>query len=148
MANNTIRLEIITPTKMFYRDDVELLVVKTTKGEEGFMAGHMWARKLLAIGPLKIREPGASEMRYGVIAGGYIDVSSTVIMIYTDAAEWDTDIDLKLATDQKAAAEKYLKEHKDLPDDDPNIIAVQKGLARSEARIHAAKRRDGLLKMR
>jgi len=138
MANNTIRLEIITPTKMFYRDDVELVVVKTSKGEEGFMAGHLWARKLLSIGPLKIREPGASDMKYGVIAGGYIDVSTTGIMIYTDAAEWDTDIDLKLATDQKAAAEKYLREHRDMPDDDPNII---------EARIHTAKRRDKLLKM-
>lgn len=147
MASNTIRLEIITPTKMFYRDDVELVVVKTTRGEEGFMAGHLWARKLLAIGPLKIREPGAADMRYGVIAGGYIDVRANAIMIYTDAAEWDDDIDLKLATDQKAAAEKYLKEHRDMPADDPNIIAVQKGLARSEARIHAAKRRDGLLKM-
>ena len=81
-------------------------------------------------------------MKYAVIAGGYLDVSDTIIMIYTDAAEWDYEIDLALAVDQKAAAEKYLKEHRQLPDEDPNIVAVKKGLARSKARIHMAEKRD------
>ena len=138
---NTIRLEVITPSRMFYRGNVELVVVRTATGEEGFMAGQVWSRKLIDIGPLRIREEGGS-MKYAVIAGGYLDVSDTIIMIYTDAAEWDYEIDLALAVDQKAAAEKYLKEHRQLPDEDPNIVAVKKGLARSKARIHMAEKRD------
>ncbi len=136
----TIRLEVITPARMFYRGDVELVVVRTASGEEGFMAGHVWARKLIDVGPLRIREAGG-EMKYAVIDGGYLDVSDTIIMIYTDAAEWDSEINLKLAEDQKEAAEKYLRENRNLPEDDLNILAVRKGLARSNARIRMARKR-------
>ena len=137
----TIRLEVITPARMFYRGDIELVVIRTASGEEGFMAGHVWARKLIDVGPLRIREAGG-RMKCAVIDGGYLDVSDTIIMIYTDAAEWDSEINLQLAEDQKEAAEKYLRENRNLPEDDPNIIAVRKGLARSKTRIRIAKKRE------
>ncbi|MBR5088014.1 MAG: hypothetical protein IK093_01160, partial [Ruminiclostridium sp.] len=34
-----VNLEIITPSKVFYRGDVELVIVRTLSGDEGFMAG-------------------------------------------------------------------------------------------------------------
>ena len=37
---NTVKLEIMTPSKLFYRGEVDLVIVTTTEGEEGFMAGH------------------------------------------------------------------------------------------------------------
>ena len=47
---NSVRLEVITPSKLFYRGEVELVIVTTLDGDEGFMAGHVWACKLLDIG--------------------------------------------------------------------------------------------------
>ena len=46
----TIKLEIITPSRLFYRGDIEMIIVPTLYGEEGFMANHSWATKLLDVG--------------------------------------------------------------------------------------------------
>ena len=40
---SSVRLEIITPSKKFYQGDVELVIVRTLEGDEGFMKGHAWA---------------------------------------------------------------------------------------------------------
>ena len=52
---SSVRLEIITPSKKFYQGDVELVIVRTLEGDEGFMKGHAWACKLLDIGEMWIR---------------------------------------------------------------------------------------------
>jgi F-type H+-transporting ATPase subunit epsilon len=65
---NSVKLEIMTPSKLFYRGDVELLIVRTLEGDEGFMAGHTWACKLLDIGELYIQEAGAEKEQYKVAA--------------------------------------------------------------------------------
>ena len=54
MAVNSVKLEIITPSKLFYRGEVDLVIVTTLSGDEGFMAGHCWGCKLLDIGELWI----------------------------------------------------------------------------------------------
>lgn len=106
---NSVKLEIITPSKRFYRGDVELVIATTLEGDEGFMYGHSWACKLLAIGELWIQEAGAEkdQFRVAAIAGGFIDVKDSII-IYTDAVEWSEDIDMERALSEKAKAEDWL----------------------------------------
>ena len=74
---SSVRLEIITPSKKFYQGDVELVIVRTLEGDEGFMKGHAWACKLLDIGEMWIQEKGAAKNSYKVaaIAGGFIGAS-------------------------------------------------------------------------
>ena len=48
----SFKLEVITPSKLFYKGDVEIVIVRTLEGEEGFMADHSWACKLLDVGEL------------------------------------------------------------------------------------------------
>ena len=91
-----IDLEIITPSKVFYKGKVKLVTVRTLSGEEGFMAGHSWAVKLLAVGELRIQESEAKEYKLAAVSGGYIDVKDSII-IFTDTAEWAEDIDMKKA---------------------------------------------------
>lgn len=74
----------------FYKGDVELVICPMPTGEEGFMANHAWACKLLANGSLWIKEGGSEEYKHATIEGGYIDVKDS-ILIYTDAARWEAD---------------------------------------------------------
>ena len=104
--NRTVKLEVITPSKMFYKGEVELVVVTTPNGEEGFMANHSWAVKLVDIGPLRIRDPGAVETREAFVSGGYIDVKEN-ILVYVDAAEWVEDIDYEKQERQKESIVKF-----------------------------------------
>ena len=80
-ADKGVLLEVITPREMFYSGQVEMVVVPTTDGEEGFMAHHVWCVKLLAEkGRVKIRETGAKDLKI-------IDIKDRFV-VYTDEAEW------------------------------------------------------------
>ena len=70
---NSVKLEIVTPSKLFYRGEVDLVIVTTLEGDEGFMAGHCWGCKLLDIGELWIQEKGAekNEWRVAAVAGDH-----------------------------------------------------------------------------
>ena len=80
-------LEIVTPETCFYAGEVEIVVVQTLSGEEGFMADHAWACKLLSKGELRFREQGSKEHRRAEVSGGFIDVRDEVL-VFTDSAEW------------------------------------------------------------
>lgn len=90
---NTFKLEVITPEREFYRGEVEMVIVRTLVGYEGFLANHSWACKLLDTGVLKIKEAGSREFKIAAITGGFIDVKRNIV-IFTDAAEWPEEIDL------------------------------------------------------
>lgn len=128
---NSIKLEIITPSKRFYSGEVEMVIVTTFTGEEGFMANHSWATKLLKVGPLWIQEKDTKGYRAAAISGGYIDVKDTII-IFTDAAEWQEDIDMERAKQAKEDAENWLLGNEN--QDPDNIrraeIALSKAIAR------------------
>lgn len=135
--SNTIKLEVITPSKLFYRGAVELVIARTMEGDEGFMASHAWACKLLDIGELWIQEKGKSrdDFRVAAIAGGLIDVKDSII-IYTDAAEWSEDIDMERVLSEKAKAEDWLTtETKHDPDE---IMRAQIAIAKAIARMNVA----------
>lgn len=135
---NSVKLEIVTPSKLFYRGEVDLVIVTTLEGDEGFMAGHCWGCKLLDIGELWIQEKGAakSEWRVAAVAGGFIEIKES-IMIYTDAAEWSEDIDMDRVLSEKAKAEDWLTEHRD--DGDPNdILKAKIMLAKALTRTNVA----------
>ena len=135
---NSVKLEIITPSKLFYRGFVELVIATTLEGDEGFMYGHSWACKLLDIGELWIQEEGASidDMRVAAISGGFIDVKDSIV-IYTDAVEWSEDIDMERVLSEKAKAEDWLTAHKE--DGDPNdVIKAKIAISKAITRSHVA----------
>jgi len=80
-------LEILTPEARFYGGEVEVVTVRTLSGEEGFMADHTWACKMLGNGEIRFREKGSKEQRRAHVSGGFIDVRGEA-MIFTEGAKW------------------------------------------------------------
>lgn len=111
---NTVKLEIVTPEKHFYRGEVELVIARTLNGDEGFMAGHTWGCKLLDVGELWIREPEAEANTYklAAVGGGFIDIKESII-IFADSIEWKKDIDVERAKREKEEAEAWLKKNEE-----------------------------------
>lgn len=136
---NSVRLEVITPSKLFYRGEVELVIVTTLDGDEGFMAGHVWACKLLDVGELWIQEKGAAknEWRVAAVSGGFIDVKDSIV-IYTDAVEWSEDIDMKRVLSEKAKVEDWLGKHPDADEDSEEMQNAKLMLAKAEVRTNVA----------
>lgn len=133
---NTFKLEVITATELFYRGEIEMVVVRTLLGEEGFMAGHSWACKLLDTGAMRIQEPGEKDMKWAAISKGYIDVKDSVV-IYADLAERAEDIDVAEAEKAKAEAESYIS----LNENNCNTDADVEKLAEAKAKLKLAKAR-------
>ncbi len=129
---NSIKLEVITPERLFYEGEVEMVIVRTLEGDEGFMANHAWACKLLATGELWIQEKGSKDFRVAAIAGGYIDVQN-MIVIFTDSAEWPEEIDEERAKAAKERAESKLKIE---PKDSMEIELARLAIARALTRMH------------
>lgn len=125
----TFKVEVITPERIFYEGDVEMVIVRTTLGYEGFMANHAWACKLLGTGIMRLKEHDAKEFKHAAVTGGFIDVKDRVT-IFTDAAEWPDEIDLDRAESKLNEAKNAIK--KDIGDRELQIakLSIEKALNR------------------
>lgn len=98
---STFYLEIVTPDRKFFSDEVEMLVLKTPEGEIGILAGHMPMVAAVAIGPIRILKDG--EWTEAVLSEGFMEVKQDRTVILADTAEWPHEIDINRA---KAAEER------------------------------------------
>jgi F-type H+-transporting ATPase subunit epsilon len=127
-----IKLQIVTPERLFYEDFIELVIVRTLSGDEGFMPRHSWATKLLDVGEIWIQEAGKKDFKVAAAAGGFVDVKNE-ITIFVDSAEWPEEIDVARSQEHKEAAERYLETHSAVDDDEAFLhyrISLQKAMTR------------------
>ena len=83
----SVKLEIVTPRDSFYKGEVEMLVLDTTSGSEGYMTRRQWCCKLLADpGRLKVVEKDGTE-KHAEIHGGFVEIRDDFV-VYTEKAEW------------------------------------------------------------
>ncbi|MDD2217115.1 MAG: ATP synthase F1 subunit epsilon [Eubacteriales bacterium] len=137
---NTFKLEVITASELFYSGEIEMVVVRTLLGEEGFMAGHSWACKLLDTGVMRIQESEEKDVKWAAISKGYIDVKDYVV-VYTDLAERAEDIDVEDAEKDKAEAESYISINESNCNTDADVEKLAQARAKlkwAEARLKVA----------
>jgi F-type H+-transporting ATPase subunit epsilon len=136
---NKFKLEIVTPERLFYEGEAELVIVRAKDGDEGFMAGHSWACKLLDVGEIWIQEAGQKDFKIAAGAQGFIDVKDE-IMIFVDTAEWPADIDASRAQSEKERAEAILGGRKGVhADDDEEYNKARVSLNKAVNRMKVAK---------
>ncbi|MDR1571710.1 MAG: F0F1 ATP synthase subunit epsilon [Clostridiales Family XIII bacterium] len=133
----SVRLDIITPEKLFYRGEIELVIARTLFGDEGFMANHTWACKLLATGELWIQEAGSKDFRIAAISGGFIDIKEK-FTIFTDAAEWPEDIDVERAKNSESKARELLKDSSRVGSGGKEIVEAKIDIMKAHTRMNVA----------
>lgn len=131
---STFTLEIVSPDKKFFEDEVEMLVVRGIEGDLGILKNHTPLVTPLAIGRVKIKQNG--EYREAAVAEGYVDINKTKTTIVTDAAEWPDEIDLNRAELAKKRAEEKLKRK----DEDIDYGRAEIALKKAINRINVAKK--------
>ena len=80
-------LEIVTPEKIFYNDEVEMVIMRTTNGDRAILKNHIPFVAGLVEGKLRVKKDG--KFREGKISGGFITVNKEKTTILTEAASWD-----------------------------------------------------------
>jgi F-type H+-transporting ATPase subunit epsilon len=105
MADKT-RLRIVTPSREFYNDEADLVIMRTSVGDIGVLHGHQPLTTTLDYGVLEIRNDG--EIKKAAVFGGFVNVLPDSITVLTDAAEFSDEIDLERATAARQRAEERI----------------------------------------
>ena len=126
MAKNTMRLQIITPTRTILDQEVESVVLTTTEGEMGVLYDHEPVVALLAYKRVTYTVEG--KKKYATTLGGFAEVTKDKVVILTDASEFAEDIDVERAKKAKERAEKRLTDS--TMDHKRAQIALQKAITR------------------
>ncbi|MCU0608371.1 MAG: ATP synthase F1 subunit epsilon [Chitinispirillaceae bacterium] len=80
----TMPCEIISPEKLFLRDEAEFLVMPGTEGELGVLPGHARLVAMLKAGTVRFVKGG--ETRKIGIAAGFVLVEPGLVKIFTSSA--------------------------------------------------------------
>ena len=91
MAENTMKLEVITPERSFYTGDVTFVELNTTEGEVGIYARHIPMTMIIAPGVLTITEEDGTKKKAALLKG-FVEVTETTMSILAEVAEWPEDI--------------------------------------------------------
>ena len=67
MAENTMKLEVITPERSFYTGDVTFVELNTTEGEVGIYARHIPMTMIIAPGVLTITEEDGTKKKAALL---------------------------------------------------------------------------------
>ena len=105
MAN--FKLQVISPDRIFYEGDVEMVEVRTTEGEMGIYAEHIPLTAIIAPGILRIHENG--EVKEAALLSGFIEITKKKVTILAESCEWPEEIDVHRAEEAKARAERRLR---------------------------------------
>jgi F-type H+-transporting ATPase subunit epsilon len=103
---SSIRLEIVTPERVIYSDEVDAVVVPGVEGQLGILPHHAPLMTMLQPGELKVRKGG--EEIYVAIFGGFLEVRPDRVIVLADAAERAEEIDVGRAEEAKRRAEQQM----------------------------------------
>ncbi len=98
---NTFSLTIVTPDGVQFDGQAEELVVRTTTGDMGIMAGHINCVAPLGMGMATVLAEG--QKRFGACIGGMVSVLNGQVRLVPTTFEWSDKIDLSRA---KASGER------------------------------------------
>ncbi|HEY5628919.1 MAG TPA: F0F1 ATP synthase subunit epsilon [Candidatus Limnocylindrales bacterium] len=101
-----LHLEIVTPERMAYSDDVDMVLVPGIEGEMGILPHHTPLVSLLGLGELKIRKGGQEESF--AIAGGFLQVRPDKVVVMAETASLASEIDLERAQEARREAQRAL----------------------------------------
>ncbi|MCL0071821.1 ATP synthase F1 subunit epsilon [Peptococcaceae bacterium] len=155
----TQQLDVVTPERLAFREEVEFVVAPGMDGEFGVLPGHIPMVSALDMGILRIYR--GKEFLAIAITGGFLEVKDSHVIVLADTAERATgieeekrtresllplkitsvdtylpEIDLARAEEAKRRAEKQLASKKAEID----MIRAERALQRALLRIKAAKK--------
>lgn len=111
----TLLCEIVTPERIVYTNEVEMVIAPTLDGEVGILPLHAPLVTVMRPGELRVRYNDNKDVEWFAISGGYLQVHEDKVIVLADAAEHASRIDVDRARQAKALAEQRMAEIKERP---------------------------------
>lgn len=130
---NSFPLKIVTPDGLVYDGQAEELVVRTTSGDMGILAGHTDCVAPLGMGLATVMIDG--QKRYGACIGGMVSVLDGQVKLVPTTFEWADAIDVQRAAASEQRARAIL-EDKTSSDTDLRLAEARLKRALIRRRVH------------
>lgn len=101
-------LKIVTPDGLKYEGQAEEVVVRTTTGDMGILAGHLNCVAPLGMGRATVIVDG--QKRYAACIGGILSVVDGAVTLVPTTFEWAEDIDTARAEASYQRAQNVLQD--------------------------------------
>jgi F-type H+-transporting ATPase subunit epsilon len=101
-----IRLDIVSPERIVYSDDVDAIIAPGVEGQLGILPHHAPLITMLQPGELRVRK--GEEETCIAIYGGFLEVRPDRVIVLADAAERAEEIDVARAEEAKRRAEQQM----------------------------------------
>ena len=127
------QLRIVTPERIFYEGEVDMVEFNTTEGQIGVLPGHIPMTVIVKPGILTITE--AEGVKEAALHAGFAEILPDRITILAEIIEWPDEIDENRAEAALQRARERL-ENRDVQTD---LARAETALQRAIARIEVLK---------
>ena len=129
------KVRIVTPERVFYEGEADMVEMNTTEGQIGCYPGHIPLTVIVKPGVLNIHENG--EVRTAALHAGFAEILPDSFNILAETVEWKDEIDEERARAALEEARKRLESKTDI--DDLERSRAETALQRAITRIDALK---------
>jgi F-type H+-transporting ATPase subunit epsilon len=131
-----LHLEIVTPERLAYSEDVDSVQLPGSEGELGILPHHAPLLATLGAGELRIRKGGQEESF--AVFGGFVQVRPDKVIVMAETADLAAEIDLERAQEARREAERALETGYH---EGADLSAARAALQQALLRIRVAERR-------
>lgn len=129
------KVRIVTPERVFYEGEADMVEMNTTEGQIGCYPGHIPLTVIVKPGVLNIHENG--EIKTAALHAGFAEILPDSFNILAETVEWKDEIDEERARAALEEARKRLESKTDI--DDLERSRAETALQRAITRIDALK---------
>ncbi len=136
----TLKLEIVTPEKVAFSDDVDGVVIPGVEGEMGVLPMHIPLMTMINPGELVVSK--GQDKKYLAVGEGFVTIDQTSVKVLTDMAiEWEAIDESAAEAAVKRAQDAMARKH-ELGGEES--AAVQAALSKSLAQLRVKRRHRNL----
>jgi len=136
MPTNKISLRIVTPAAVKIDEDVNMIIMRSTTGDMGFMANHQAYSASLDCGAVRIL--GDEGERTIAVYGGFAIIQNNKMTITVNDAEWPDDIDRAKAEADRDRAQSSLQTETDESLKRDAQLLLKRSLVQLEVSSHSS----------
>lgn len=130
MAAETFEVQLVSPEQILFEGEAEMVVCRALDGDIAFLKDHVPYLGVLDDDAVRIIQPG-DTVTAAAVHGGFVQMNGEKLVVLSDLAELEADIDVPRAEAAKQSAEAVLA-------GDPDDTDAQAALARAETRLKVA----------
>jgi len=136
----TLLCEIVTPEKVLYTNEVEMVVAPTLEGEIGILPLHVPLVTVLRAGELRVRYNDNKDIDWFAISGGYLQVHEDKVIVLADNATLASQIDVERAREGMRKLEERMAQLKKDAAEDGSLEDCERDLKWCQAQVLVAER--------